>query len=1047
MTGSSESKRRASCISATVAAFVLFCGFVRAEEHNTDRWGYIHDWLILGPFRYEPFPSRHGVSGGEIDYERMQSEHRLDPTEHHYLGDDGAALPRPGDTFNKRRWIAHHNEGLVVNVEKLLAKHMPSASEEEEAPKGKKGTGPLDFYAAYAVTYVYCDREIRNATMYIGSDDLNRVYLNGVRVHTFKAKRRCHDPPDEVTGLTLRKGWNVLTVKIVEIKAGCTFYVALLDDNDQYLAGVPVSLSPPVENAVLAEKGRERLEEEVTAPMDGIARSVFDVPEGTPEEGWQDGDYAEVLYPVVQTGGRRLKFWPWIEFPCSTLATPQKMNMLENRGANGGLGHITPYLGRAPATQTGVSERFLNAHKVLSTVPVSGSTIRFTSWKSDLSPALLVKANSSQVAFFEGLGEVGLGGPTRAAFANGAGRGVRIEPLENGASLDIGKAMTENWLLVWFHGSKNWKAVDAPYLILLQNRPSGVRVEDGVLVFSFPGEAGYVAGMILRGAKRITPADTAGWGRGLPQDVVDACRFWSRALRNYPVAVRDTFAIDEAADRIRVRLTFQYIPIRTQWDAAGADLPKPFAVLPNWLALAARQNTGAVVLPDDYFETGCHTDTGPFAGVWGHTIEYAFVGQMKYIRQDLVATGIDTSTEAYKVLYGDLEKHFDLRVKNLKACVDGWERQNLRQQIRKNGLVAFGQHNIECDSFVLVGMSQALPYMPEELQREAGVVMGRYMQYALDMNRYEGFPVFRGKKTRSTGLIDMEWFVDRFLWACWSYAHATGDWEKIRESWPLIRAEFRDKHWGPNLPLRWRTGSGVSREYSSRPYAVMGYARMARKMGDTQAFRYASYLAVRSWMRMVGTWQQIRYLPDKWYRRYREKMSWDEAPVEPKRVYWINWHVPYFRPEIGLKETDGPLEFFYYGYGPTIPRFLRETAPDYLGYCFDNIRQYHPDWYKADGIDRYRKDPRCPGPQPYDIEGQGMADLFAVLAWQNDFFGEEFDSLYERYRQSYFKSDALKGFWRGRAMFVVGNHGWTSVLQALTAMVQTAGKKEWVDLY
>ena len=59
-------------------------------------------------------------------------------------------------------------------------------------------------------------RETKNATLLFGSDDAAKVWLNGEVVHTVTRVRGVSLDEDEIRGLTLKPGRNVLVVKVAQ---------------------------------------------------------------------------------------------------------------------------------------------------------------------------------------------------------------------------------------------------------------------------------------------------------------------------------------------------------------------------------------------------------------------------------------------------------------------------------------------------------------------------------------------------------------------------------------------------------------------------------------------------------------------------------------------------------------------------------------------------------------------------------------------------------------------------------------------------------------
>ena len=70
--------------------------------------------------------------------------------------------------------------------------------------------------------------------MKTGSDDQSKVYLNGREVFKF-AEERAAEKDQDTTDVTLRKGVNVLVVKVVNVKVDWSFCVRFTGRNDKPL--------------------------------------------------------------------------------------------------------------------------------------------------------------------------------------------------------------------------------------------------------------------------------------------------------------------------------------------------------------------------------------------------------------------------------------------------------------------------------------------------------------------------------------------------------------------------------------------------------------------------------------------------------------------------------------------------------------------------------------------------------------------------------------------------------------------------------------------
>ncbi|HEX3717309.1 MAG TPA: HEAT repeat domain-containing protein [Verrucomicrobiae bacterium] len=93
---------------------------------------------------------------------------------------------------------------------------------------------------AYARTWVYSPNE-QPARLELGSDDGNKVWLNGQLVHSNNASRALQRDSDNVD-VTLRAGWNPLLLKVTQNNAGWSFCVRVVSPDGKRLPDVRASL-------------------------------------------------------------------------------------------------------------------------------------------------------------------------------------------------------------------------------------------------------------------------------------------------------------------------------------------------------------------------------------------------------------------------------------------------------------------------------------------------------------------------------------------------------------------------------------------------------------------------------------------------------------------------------------------------------------------------------------------------------------------------------------------------------------------------------------
>ncbi|RPJ00533.1 MAG: DUF2961 domain-containing protein, partial [Candidatus Aminicenantes bacterium] len=86
---------------------------------------------------------------------------------------------------------------------------------------------PNEQAIAYGLAYVHSPDD-RDATLFVGSDDGVRVWVNGEIVHTNPVYRAAEPDLDRVP-IRLRKGWNKVLIKDLQGAGGWGFYVRIAD--------------------------------------------------------------------------------------------------------------------------------------------------------------------------------------------------------------------------------------------------------------------------------------------------------------------------------------------------------------------------------------------------------------------------------------------------------------------------------------------------------------------------------------------------------------------------------------------------------------------------------------------------------------------------------------------------------------------------------------------------------------------------------------------------------------------------------------------------
>jgi len=175
-------------------------GMAVTEKH------FVMDWLMLGPITFKEADFGGDHQQPSADQEFVKNEGRL----------DGTQTPPEGAKWQENRFASVQGDGRVA-----LDAFYSGA----------------DHVAAYAVAWLKCPAAVKDAKLYVGSDDYLKIWINGKRVHTYKTERRAGEADQDcVTGIALKQGYNRVVVKCVDVILGWNFYFRLTDAKDRPIA-------------------------------------------------------------------------------------------------------------------------------------------------------------------------------------------------------------------------------------------------------------------------------------------------------------------------------------------------------------------------------------------------------------------------------------------------------------------------------------------------------------------------------------------------------------------------------------------------------------------------------------------------------------------------------------------------------------------------------------------------------------------------------------------------------------------------------------------
>lgn len=182
-----------------------------AGEPKPDDEGFIRDWLVLAPI---PLPG--GISGADaIDKELVSGEKDLKPSE----GDKTKA----GD--KELTWKTAKARDFNLDFVSLLG-------------------GQTDNSAAYVVVYIQSDAERKGLSLFMGSDDQGKVFLNGKEVVKSTLSRGVDKDQDKAENISLNAGTNVVVFKVVNGSGGWAGCLRFKDGSGQPVKDLKLKLKP-----------------------------------------------------------------------------------------------------------------------------------------------------------------------------------------------------------------------------------------------------------------------------------------------------------------------------------------------------------------------------------------------------------------------------------------------------------------------------------------------------------------------------------------------------------------------------------------------------------------------------------------------------------------------------------------------------------------------------------------------------------------------------------------------------------------------------------
>jgi hypothetical protein len=175
------------------------------------RLDFIRDWLVLAPIP---------LSNGQSPAAALAGTH---------IPNEVDLRPCDGDrvTVGAARlvWKKHHTPEYFLDFNRVLGRQ-------------------VDHSIGYAVCYLVADHETRDLVLKIGSDDQIAVRLNGQEILSVPRARALTADDDVITNVALKKGTNVLVLKVINETRDWSACARLTDAGGKAVTSVKVVLTP-----------------------------------------------------------------------------------------------------------------------------------------------------------------------------------------------------------------------------------------------------------------------------------------------------------------------------------------------------------------------------------------------------------------------------------------------------------------------------------------------------------------------------------------------------------------------------------------------------------------------------------------------------------------------------------------------------------------------------------------------------------------------------------------------------------------------------------
>jgi len=477
--------------------------------------------------------------------------------------------------------------------------------------------------------------------------------------------------------------------------------------------------------------------------------------------------------------------------------------------------------------------------------------------------------------------------------------------------------MEECWMLFWYgrdakffrsqvpniiHGRLSermqkdyFMPADMPVLVVFQKRPRQLSPRDDALRVTFGNDgAGAVAVLPAMGFHHPLVTVTSKWKDGLPADIVERCRAWSRRMKHFPLTCEESYAVASDA-AVTVRLKYTHLSLPDDWETKGEKL----APVPPVIALCGQYSFKLLKgLPPDPHAISTHS--GPYTGkADADTVEYTVTGLDRYIEQAVASPGAEAADA--RVLGEELRSEVAkmIRAGHLAPAIT----------LDRKHVVRIRPHFANPGETVLA-LAEAMPYLDEAGKRAAREYLHGWMKKYNPLTtgsvknfgnpRREYFEVVspedyaRVVNSSAASRLEVTYIKGEQMadnvYGLWALADATGDRKALEDAFDTIKTAATryedsadwatcgyfhsngDHHNGP-VPILGEARGGVPAT-NGRFGRWVALARIARACGDEKTEQLARFLLARTALLRFAHGAIIRYMYDAKFQTVEPADDW-----------------------------------------------------------------------------------------------------------------------------------------------------------------------------